>query len=79
MKAILGMLVLLSLAVVTTACNRDATKTDENVQREEAIRSDDLREKDSFDRTVPVEDNEMDKQNEDIDMGTQDSSVTNQK
>jgi hypothetical protein len=76
MKAILGMLVLLSLLALTNACNRDATKTDENVQREEAIRSDDLREKDSFDRNVPLKDNKMDKETEEIDMGTQETSVT---
>lgn len=76
MKSILGMLMLFSLFALVGACNRDATKNDENVQREETIRSDDLREKDSFDRSVPRKSDEMEKGREKIDMGTQDTSVT---
>lgn len=76
MKTILGMLALLSLFALTNACNRDATRSDENVQREETIRSDDLREKDSYERSVPLKGDEMDKTRDDIDMGTQDTSVT---
>ena len=75
MKTILGILALLSLFALVGACNRNATKSDENIQREETIRSDDLREKDSFNRTIPRKGDEMERDREEIEMGTQDTSV----
>ncbi|MBA2406015.1 MAG: hypothetical protein H0V66_14665 [Bdellovibrionales bacterium] len=76
MKAFMGILAVLSLMAISTACNRDAQR-DDGIQREETIRGDDVRENDNFNRSVPVEEREMTPPaGGETDMGPNESSVT---
>lgn len=76
MKSLMGILALLSLFAFSVACNRDAQREEQGMQREEDIRGDDIRENDTFDRSLPVEQDEMEPERDDMDMGPNESSVT---
>lgn len=57
MNKLVSLLLALSMLVIqTTGCTRKGSE--DEMQREEAMDTDDLREKDSYDENVPVEDEE---------------------
>ena len=60
MKTFFGILSLLSLLSFSVACNRDSGMTDstKDVQREEAIQGDDMRETGSHKRVLPAQEEE---------------------
>lgn len=47
---------ILLLVIILSACNKDEI----NPQREEEFREDETREKDSYKRSVPIEDQDLD-------------------
>ena len=75
MKVLVSLIAILSLAVMSTACNRDNLKED-GIQREEDIRSEDFRETDNYDRSVPMREEEMELERDKLNMGPNKSSVT---
>jgi len=78
MKAFFGILSLLSLLTFSVACNRDSgmSDTSKEVQREEAIEGDDLRETDNYNQSLPAQEEEDVQQDRDtMDMVPNDSSV----
>jgi len=75
MKLCLILSAILSLTAFTTACNRD-NRIDDGMQREEDILSEDFREKDSYNRSIPTKDDEMELEREKLNMGPNESSVT---
>lgn len=58
---------ILMLLVSVFSCDR-------RIQREEAFDSDDMRETDSFDRSLPTQRQEMNHEDESVDMGLNKSS-----
>lgn len=74
MKALLVLLSLISLLSFSIACNKN-TDRDRGIQREEAMDADDFRETDSYDKTVPVQEQEDMEDRDVIDMGPNESSV----
>ena len=75
MKAFLGILTLLSLVNFSVSCNRDVNRSDQ-MQREETIRGDDIRDRGMEDRTVPVDEDQMNLEDRETPMGPNESSVT---
>jgi hypothetical protein len=75
MKVLLSLVAVLSLAVLTTACNRD-NRSEDGIQREEDLRSEDFRETDTYNRSVPVSEDEMELERDRLNMGPNKSSVT---
>ncbi len=52
---------ILLMLVIISACTKIKTEKKEvNLQREEEFREDDIREKDNFKKSVPVEDQDLD-------------------
>lgn len=75
MKLLLSVVAILGLTVLATACNRD-NRIDDGIQREEDIRSEDFRETDTYNRSVPVGEDEMELERDKLNMGPNKSSVT---
>lgn len=57
MKILFGVLTLLSLLTFSVACSGPAN--DDQMQREEAMDGDDLRETDSYENVVPVDNDKV--------------------
>jgi hypothetical protein len=75
MKVLLSLMAVLSLAVLTTACNRD-NRSEDGIQREEDLRSEDFRETGTYNRSVPISEDEMELERDRLNMGPNKSSVT---
>lgn len=60
MKAFFGILSVVSLLTFSVACNRDSGMSNptKDVQREEAIDGDDLRETDNYEQALPAKEEE---------------------
>ena len=75
MKALIGILTLMSVLSFTTACNKNHGNGD-GIQREESIGGDDLRETDSYKQKLPTKDDgEIEENKDTIEMGPNDDSV----
>jgi hypothetical protein len=59
MRTFLGLLVLITITLLTMSCDR-RLPGDDAIQREEEYREEDMRENDSFERTVPVDEGDVD-------------------
>lgn len=67
MKYFIVFLAFAGVMAFGTACNRDSGIEREDIQREEALGADDIRETDTYDRSVPVEnEEEMDMNRDDV-------------
>ena len=59
MKTLTGFFILMCLFIFSSCNDRNDIQreeiTDKNIQREEAMRADDIRETDSYDNTVPLD------------------------
>lgn len=75
MRVLLSLLTLLSLAVLSTSCNKD-NLGDDGIQREEDIKNEDFRETDNYNRSLPADEDEMEIKRQDLNMGPNKSSVT---
>lgn len=80
MKQIIGILSLTSLLFLSFSCNKDREmqKEDvrEDIQREEVMGADDIRETDTYDRSVPVEEEEVDMERDIVRPGEMDTEDT---
>lgn len=74
MKILFGLVSILCLVTFSVGCDRNQSRDD--IQREEPIRGDDIRENDSYDRSVPLEQEEVDPNIEIMDVEPDEGTVS---